>query len=210
MVDAAYHILAITVAVVAIIKGFHSGFTGQVSGVLGFAFGTVCAHVFDEQAEALMRMLLPWIDGHLGAGFIYSVTSAALVYAVVYLAFRVLTKVLRSAMQVFYVGMLDKLLGAAFCLTKYMLVLSIVYNLVLCVNPRSSLMRYATADDGNVVEVVMLLAPGLLGCYSFEDLSHLLQLRDAKKISCNPKARSGVIITDHSYTAEAVILIENA
>ncbi len=66
MSDAAYHIIVIAVAAVAVIRGFHSGFTGQVSGVLGFAFGTVCAHVFDEQAEALMRALLPWFDGHLG------------------------------------------------------------------------------------------------------------------------------------------------
>ena len=79
MSDAAYHIIVIAVAAVAVIRGFHSGFTGQVSGVLGFAFGTVCAHVFDEQAEALMRALLPWFDGHLGSTFIYSVTSSGLV-----------------------------------------------------------------------------------------------------------------------------------
>ena len=193
MSEAAYHIVVIVVAVVAVIKGFHSGFTGQISGVLGFAFGTVCTHVFSEEAEAAIRWLLPGIAGHVGAGFIYSVMSAALVYVVVYLLFKVLTRVLKSAMQVFYVGMLDKLLGAAFCLAKYMLLLSIVYNLIVCVNPSSQLMRYATADDGNVVECVMLLGPGLLGCHSIEDFSHLLQLREAKKISHNINNNPSVI-----------------
>lgn len=210
MNDAVYHLIVIAVAAVAIIKGFRSGFTGQVSGVLGFAFGTVCAHVFDEQADSFMRMLLPGLEGHLGAGFIYSVTSSALVYVVVYLLFRMLTKVLRSAMQVFYVGMLDKLLGSAFCLTKYMLLLSIIYNLILCVNPGSSLMKYATAEDGNVVECVMLLAPGLLGCYSYEDLSHLLQLREAKKISCNLKGSPVVISLEENGGKAQFYLIENA
>lgn len=197
MSEAAYHIVVIVVGAVAVIKGFHSGFTGQISGVLGFAFGTVCTHVFSDQAEAATRWLLPGIEGHVGAGFIYSVISAALVYIVVYLLFKMLTRVLKSAMQVFYVGMLDKLLGSAFCLTKYMLLLSIVYNLIVCVNPSSQLMKYATSDDGNVVECVMLLAPGLLGCHSFEDLSHLLQLREAKKISHNINNNPSVIELSH-------------
>lgn len=195
MNDAVYHIIAIIVATVAILKGFKSGFTGQISGVLGFAFGTVCAHVFDDQSEALVRGILPGIEGLVGSAFIYSVMAAAIVYVAVFLIFRIFTKVLRSAMQVFYVGMLDKLLGSAFCLVKYMLVLSIVYNLILCVNPSSKLLKYATADDGNVVEVVMMLAPGLLGCRSYEDLAHLLQLREAKKISVNINKSSDVIIT---------------
>lgn len=208
MNDATYHIVVIAVAVLAVIKGFRRGFTGQVSGVLGFAFGTVCAHVFDSEAESLMRSLLPGLDGRLGAAFIYSVTSAALVYVSVFLAFRIFTKVLRSAMQVFYVGMLDKLLGAAFCLAKYMLIVSIVYNLILCVNPTSPLMKYATAEDGNVVEAVMMLTPSLLGCHSYEDLSHLIQLREAKKISRNINCIPDVIIEKNDEGAK--ININNA
>lgn len=196
MSGAIYHIIVMAVAAVAVIKGFRSGFTGQVSGILGFAFGTVCAHVFDTQSEAVVRAVFPGIEGAFGSAFIYSVISASLVYLAVYLLFKMLTKVLRSAMQVFYVGMLDSLMGSAFCLTKYMLMLSIVYNLVLCVNPESKLLEYANADDGNVVECVLLIAPGLLGCGSCEDLSHLIQLREAKKISSNGNVAPEVILTD--------------
>ncbi|GEM_PF-639002 len=197
MSDAIYHIIVMAVAAIAVIKGFRSGFTGQVSGILGFAFGTVCAHVFDTQSEEFVRAVLPGIEGKLGSAFIYSVLSAALVYVGVYFLFKILTKVLRSAMQVFYVGMLDSLMGSAFCLMKYMLMLSIVYNLILCVNPDSRLLKYANADDGNVVECVLLIAPGLLGCGSCEDLSHLIQLREAKKISCNINCVPDVIETDN-------------
>ncbi len=66
----------------------------------------------------------------------------------------------------------------------------------------------ASADDGNVVECVMLLAPGLLGCGSVEDLAHILQLKEAKKISCNITPEAGVIYTNGRM--EAQILIENA
>jgi len=209
MSDAIYHIIVMAVAAIAVIKGFRSGFTGQVSGILGFAFGAVCAHVFDTQAEEFVRMLLPGIQGRLGSAFIYSVLSAAMVYVMVYFLFKMLTKVLKSAMQVFYVGMLDSLMGAVFCLMKYMLMLSIIYNLILCVNPESRLLRYADADDGNVVECVLLIAPGLLGCGSCEDLSHLIQLREAKKISCNINCGPDVIDMV-TLRFQSKIRIENA
>ncbi len=184
MSETGYHIIVIAVAAYAVIKGFKSGFTGQISGILGFAFGTVCAHVFESEAESILRSLLPGIRNSVGSAFIYSVLASVAVYCIVYTIIKFFTRVLRKAMQVFYVGMLDAIMGAVFCLFKYMLVVSIAYNLILCINPSSSLLKYASADDGNVVEAVVLLAPGLLGCGSVEDLAHLLQIRDAKSISC--------------------------
>lgn len=185
MNETGYHIIVIAVAAFAVIKGFRTGFTGQISGILGFAFGTVCAHVFEPDAEEFLRHLFPGLRYAAGSAFIYSVLASVIVYAFVYTIFKIFTQVLRSAMQVFYVGMLDSILGAMFSLLKYMLVISIIYNLLLCINPHSPLLKYASADDGNVVESVVLLAPGLLGCGSVHDLAHLLQLREAKKISCN-------------------------
>ena len=70
-------------------------------------------------------------------------------------------------------------------------------------------MKYASSDDGNVVEVVMMLAPGLLGCRSYEDLYHLLQLREAKKISCNI-SREPCVIDKQRGLHKAQIIIENA
>ncbi|MDE6770898.1 MAG: CvpA family protein [Muribaculaceae bacterium] len=185
MSETGYHIIVLAVAAFSVIKGFRRGFTGQISGILGFAFGTVSAHIFETDVEIALRFILPWVRNAAGSAFVYSVLSSVIVYSLVYNTFKIFTKVLRSAMQVFYVGMLDSILGAMFSLLKYMLLVSIVYNLLLCINHKSTLLKYASADDGNIVESVVLLAPGLLGCGSVHDLSHLLQLHEAKKISCN-------------------------
>ncbi len=203
MSEAGYHLIVIAVAAFAVIKGFKRGFTGQISGILGFAFGTVCAHVFEANAEAVFRSLLPWVRHAVGAAFIYNLLASVTIYGLVYLLFKLFTKVLRAAMQVFYVGMLDAILGAFFCLLKYMLVVSIVYNFLLCINPSSPLMKYATADDGNVVESVVMLAPGLLGCGSVYDLTHLIQLKEAKKISYNLFPSPLVITVDQINNGNA-------
>ena len=204
MSDLLYHILIFAVAFIALSKGFKSGFTGQVCGILGFAFGIVCAHIFSPQGESFYRMILPGIRNCVGASFIYSLLSAVSIYAIVFYIFKAFTKVLRSAMEVFHVGMLDSILGAAFSLVKYLLVLSIFLNLLLCVSPNSTLMKYARADDGNIVEGVVLLAPALLGCFSAEDLSHILQLMEAKKISCNRSSQPVVIKNEHPCAGEKI------
>lgn len=209
MSDLLYHILIIAVAFIALAKGFKSGFTGQISAILGFAFGIVCAHIFSTQGESFFRMILPGVKDCVGSSFIYSLLSAVSIYVIVFYLFKILTKVLRSAMEVFNVGMLDSILGAAFSLVKYLLVLSIFLNLLLCVSPNSGLMKYARADDGNIVEGVVLLAPALLGCFSAEDLSHILQLWEAKKISVNRSATPRVIKYD-TPCAEQIIFENNA
>ncbi|MDE6443901.1 MAG: CvpA family protein [Muribaculaceae bacterium] len=209
MSDAAYHIIALTVVAVALFKGYSSGFTGQVSGVLGFAFGAVCSHVFSDDVEGFIRWLVPSIGHVPGNTFIYSVLAVTVIYIGVYVIFRMLTGVLRSAMQVFGLGLLDRLLGAGFCVVKYLLLLSIVYNVIVCINPHSPLMKYANADDGNIVEGVMLLAPEFLGCYSFTDLAHILQLREARKISVNHRVYP-CVINSEAGLPDNIIKIENA
>lgn len=192
MGDVIYQIIVIIVAAVAVVKGFRKGFTGQVAGVLGFAFGAVCAHVFGDDMGQLLQSWFPSIRHAVGSPFIYGLLSAVVVYLVVYLLFGMLAKLFRSILQSFGVGMLDSIFGSAFCLLKYMIFLSIVYNLILCINPDSRLLDYARADDGNVVECVLLLGPSVMGCLDCEDFSHLLQLKEAKKISHNLNALPGV------------------
>ena len=74
-----------------------------------------------------------------------------------------------------------------------MTILSIIYNLLLCINPDSRLMRWQNANDGNIVEEVLALSPALLGGLGAEELSHQVQLREARKISCNQSGTGGVI-----------------
>ena len=195
MTEAFYLIIVLVVGVLAAVKGFGKGFTGQVSGILGFAFGAVCAHIFGGEAAGLYRSLFPGLREYAGGTFVYSVLGAVTVYVIVFYSFKALTGILRSAMEVFGLGMLDQILGAAFSLVKYLLALSIVFNLILCVKPDCALMKYATSDDGNIVEGVIFLAPGLLGCFSAEDLAHLLQLREARKISLADPGDGDINIT---------------
>lgn len=180
-----YQIIVVAVAAFALIRGFQKGFTGQVCSILGMAFGAVCSIVFQAEGVEILSQIIPSMVSFPFPPFLYGILASSIIYFVVYYSVKYLTRIFRKLMKVLHVSMLDRLFGSAFCMLKYLLVLSIIYNLILCVDPESPLLKYAEADDGNMVQSVLLLAPGVLGCLDAEDLNHALQLIEAKKISCN-------------------------
>lgn len=178
-----YNILILALGIYGILSGFRHGLSGQVCSVLGFAFGAVSAHAFGEPCEEMLRSWCPSIAHVVGGQFIYSVMAAAVIYIAVYYLFTLLTGALRGALQTFQVGMLDSLFGAAFGCMKFLIGLSLFFNIIVCIDPDSVLLKSSTASDGNLIEGVMALAPMMLGSLDYDDYSHIIQLHEARKIS---------------------------
>ena len=59
MTDALFHIIAIIVAVLGVVRGYRRGLTGMVTSVFGLAFGVVCAHIFCDGAAEVVTDVLP-------------------------------------------------------------------------------------------------------------------------------------------------------
>lgn len=183
--DALFHLIALAVSAWGVLRGYRRGLTGVITSVLGMAFGIVCSHIF---ADAATDMALG-IAGGAGSGnrgyYLASNLGCGAVFLIVYLIFRSLTGVIKAAMESTGGGLADSLLGSAFCLYNYLLMLSIGYNVFVGLRPESSLMKYGKDDDGNICAAVMWIAPAALGSESFAEFAHQEQLREAKKISCN-------------------------
>ena len=199
MSDALYHIIAIVVAAYAVIRGYRAGLTGLVTSVLGMAFGVVCSHIFMSGATDIASSVIP--DFFLDRGGIYLASNlgAGAVFAIVYSVFDTVTSIIRKAVSDLGSGLLDSLLGVAFCLVNYMLMLSIVYNILVGFNPDCALMRHGKSDDGNIIEAVLWIAPACLGSESFSEFAHEQQLREAKKISYNIPAEQSVFHIESAF-----------
>lgn len=178
-----YHLVVIVVALLGIVRGFRMRFSGQVPALIGVAFGVVCSRMFCEPVQQYLYHIMPSAQNSVEGDFISGSMACAIIYIPAYFLFKLLTLVVGVVLSRRESGMFDNIAGAVAGLFRYMMLLSISYNLLLCLNPRSELLKYARSDDGNVVREVMLLAPALNGNQSVETLGHLLQLEDAKKIS---------------------------
>lgn len=133
----------------------------------------------------------------VGADFATKFVSSAIIYAVIYGVCVTLTSVVRRALEMVGGGILDDLFGALFGIFNGVFGLSIVMNLWLCLHPEGELLRLCGSDDANAPQTVLLLAPAVFGSPDACDLYHEVQLREARKISCNLRPSGGVnIMTD--------------
>ena len=183
MTDALFHIIAIIVAVLGVVRGYRRGLTGMVTSVFGLAFGVVCAHIFCDGAAEVVTDVLPSGLADRSGYYLTSNIGAGVVYLLIYYIFRSITKVIRQALESDGSGLLNSLTGAFFCVSNYLLMLSIAYNVGVGLNPSSQLMRHGRADDGNIIEAVMWIAPAALGSESFSEFALEEQLRHARTIS---------------------------
>lgn len=185
MGDILYPAIVVIVAVYAIISGYRKGITNQLASVLGFGFGVVASKILTpEFADSFSKI------GSLTSSPEYveqatQLVCAVTIYFVVFWLFSLFSGILKAALSVFEVGILNRLAGSFFSLVKNLMWVSIVLNLVLCFNGQSGLLRYERADDGNIVAATMAMSPAILGCYGAEDFSYYHQLEEAKTISCN-------------------------
>ena len=194
MANAVYLILILAVAFISIASGFKKGLTGQLASLLGFGFGAVASRIFTPELVEHFQWTARVGQAPEFNTFSSNLVCAVTIYFCVYWIFYLLTPLFSTVYAIIMVGMFNRLLGAAFSLTKNLLWVSILYNLMLCFISDSRLLRYEKADDGNLIAAVISITPAILGCYGGEDFAHFNQLKEAKSISCNFTRVNDVII----------------
>lgn len=183
MGDAIYHILVIVVALVALMRGFRRGLTRQVSDIIGFAFGIVAARTLGPDFAVCLEDWVPRFYHPVARSFFFSTLSYGLIWSACIFVFSILTRVLNVVLGVIPVGIMNSIGGAVFTLLKYLMFLSLLFDLGLCRPFGSPLMHCARHDDGNLVDCVIRLAPAVLGSMSAEEYVHRVQLWEARSIS---------------------------
>lgn len=200
---------------VAGIRGWRKGFTGQVCSVTGFCIASLCSHIFAAEVNtSFIETIIP-AKNEAAAHFATSFLSSAIVYGAVYGACITLTGVVRRALSMLESSLLDSLFGALFGIFNGVFALSIAMNLWLCLNPEGPLLKLCGSDDANAPQSVLLLAPAVFGSPDACDLHHEVQLREARKISCNLRRVPGVIESEtvtntRPAKSEIVITHDNA
>ncbi len=193
-------IIAVAVAIIAVVRGFRLGLVRQTASVLGLAFGVVGARVLRPWAEDLIETFLPGMATAWFGPFLLSTLSSILLYCLIYGLFSLAGKPLQWLFRPFGGGAFDAVLGSAFAVVRWLLALSLVFNLMLCLHPDSRMLDACASDDGNLFEAVALIAPALLGGEDADELAHRRQIRDARSISQAPNIMPPAGVSTYDYT----------
>lgn len=178
-----YALIVLLLAAFGTVRGFRRGIAAQVPSVIAIAIGAVASRLLAPGLFNLLYGAFPIVHGHVEEQFVYDTISSALVFAGVYSVFYVLTAFVGKVLSHGEVSLTSGLAGAFFSLFKYILFTSVALNIILAMNLRSPLLKAARSDDGNIVTMVMIVSPAVLGGMDVEELALRVQLEDAKKIS---------------------------
>ncbi|MDE6342638.1 MAG: CvpA family protein [Muribaculaceae bacterium] len=183
MGEAIYHILVIAVALTGMVRGFHKGLIRQTSGIIGFMFGIVAARAVGPDFAAWLMGWMPLICDPVAKTFFFSVLAYGLVWSALIFLFSMLASVINVVLGLIPAGIVNSLAGAMFSILKYLIFLSLLFDLAICRPSQTPLMHCARHDDGNLVDAVIRLAPAVLGFMSADEYILQVQLWEAKKIS---------------------------
>lgn len=183
--NATYQLIAIIVVIVGILRGFRLGLSRQGASLIGCAIGIIACLVAGSSLASWIADTIPLTKDEPMPMFLPYALAVAIIYLSCVGLFALLSLPLKLILSVFGRGIVNKVLGAAACLFRYTLALSVVFNVLAGVDRKSPLVKCATDSDANLAQVVCLLAPPLLGSISIDDLAYAMQLHKAKSISLN-------------------------
>lgn len=183
MWNGAYYIVVVAVAVWGILTGYRAGFMRQMGGVLGVAFGIVVTRMLAPEFAVQVDGWLPLSINGFNRPFLVDTLASGIIYLLVSAIISLCAMPLGKLMVVFSPGILDSIGGALFRLFQFLMLVSLVYNLLAAMNPSSDLTRTSSRHDGNIVEGVMMIAPPILDFPGAEEVAFRQQMEDARKIS---------------------------
>lgn len=177
-----YKLLVITVALSGFFTGLKRGMLRQMMSLLGVAFAIVSCRVLTPSVADVLQTKIPFWCNHFAPQIVYSVLASTLIFGIVYICFALMDVILHNIMGKWEIGGLDLVLGAVYRVFRNLLLLSVIYNVIAVVDCSSSLVKEERGADGNLIEIIMPLAPSMLN-NGYDNFGHLLQLEEAKKIS---------------------------
>ncbi len=120
-----FDILVVIITIITLIKGYTSGLVMQIATLGGVLLGTVFAGVL---AKYISPLLLNWTKAEI---HIIAPLSYIISFILIFIALILLGRSLQSVIKVVKMNFLNRIAGSIFCLTAWMIVLSILLNTVL-------------------------------------------------------------------------------
>lgn len=166
--DVVFTVILAIVLVAAAIVGWHKGAIAQIGSIAAVVGALIVCRSFGP-------MVVPMVSGWLGvdeagqsawSDYSASLLAYAAVFMIAWLLVWMLTRMIRNAIHLVHLGVIDRLGGSIFLVAKWVLVGSILLNLLKVVQPDAAVFAHTAASQpwqAPLVDAVLAFAPWLWG-----------------------------------------------
>lgn len=157
-------IILLMVIAAALLLGMRKGIISQIGDIAAIVAGVAVCRLMPERAMQLSHLALgDRMSDVASAGLIEKGIGYILLFIVVYLAVKIVARLLRMITSATMMGPVDRVCGSLFMMAKCLLGLSIVLNVWLFLSDKPSLTEGCHENLRPVHEAVIGFAPTLLG-----------------------------------------------
>ena len=125
----------------ALYKGLKNGLFIELASLLSLVLGIYVAIKFSYFVKELLSSHVSWSPKYI------EIIAFALTFILIVLAIQLLAKVLTGIMDFAFLGIINKLAGAAFSVLKAVLILSVLFTLFQKINFNNILVKEETLDN---------------------------------------------------------------
>lgn len=136
--------------------GFYKGILSQLGSLGGIVLGILVCQLFGGVVGDLAQKIF-------SPTYTTRVVSVILLFIIVYVAVRLLAKLMSTVLKKFHLKAIDRIAGGLFTAFKWTLVLSFALNLYATFFTSESLLDESSLAGGDVIQAVLDLAPNTLG-----------------------------------------------
>ncbi len=141
------------------IKGYKTGFVKQLTTLAGLVVGAMLS-------GKLSALILPYIQ-HVVSPTMAATLSYTVTFLIIIGGFYLLGTMMEEILKTVKMGTLNKLAGAALCLTKWLFVISIVLNLIVKADEHFQFITPKIRDNSASYKYIQPFAPTLIPFLKF-------------------------------------------
>ncbi|MCB9017205.1 MAG: CvpA family protein [Paludibacteraceae bacterium] len=161
----ALDILILLVLVFGVVRGIWKGFVLELAGFVGIILSIYAARFYSG-------LVLGFLESFFGVGKEVSpIFAFLLTFLLAMLAFHFLALLADKFVSLIALGWLNKLLGGFLSLVKYILILSILFNLFDLTNTRLDLLDSGFQTKSKLYQPMKKIAPTILPCIDRNDIT---------------------------------------
>lgn len=173
-------IVILLLVIAGAVIGYMKGILSQISSIIGVVLGLIVCNILGGVATDVFMAVVPesakWPAASVTAGAMAHIVLFILVFLSVMLA----SNAIRSTFKHLSLGGIDKVGGAALCVFKYLIGLSILLNMWHFIAPKSDTFTTRHAMNNVPFEVVLDIAPFTLGMDEMPSSTLQLPAKDKK------------------------------
>lgn len=149
--------ILITIALItAFASGFRQGLIRQLINLCGLILGVVFA-------GQTAKIILPWLlqITHIPHN-IASVVSYLMAFAIIMAIIALLGSIIQKFIAIIHLGFFNKLLGSMVSIGTATVVLSLILNVVLMLDPKEKIIKKETKEDSFFFERIQIVIPAIV------------------------------------------------